>query len=179
MKKMKFNDGGDIGNRMMQMIKDEKMRKAAGKAYDEAMPEADTSTGELSTASKTIPSKYSSVRPNDFEENVKNEKIDAVKQGLRGTGKIAKQAGLVALPGGAGALMGDAYEVNRGAKMVKGAVKKFQTASEKEGAADRELNSQLRREARGVEYKKGGSVGSASKRADGIATKGKTRGKMV
>lgn len=28
-------------------------------------------------------------------------------------------------------------------------------------------------------YAKGGSVGSASKRADGIATKGKTKGKMV
>ena len=27
--------------------------------------------------------------------------------------------------------------------------------------------------------KKGGSVGSASKRADGIATKGKTRGTMI
>jgi hypothetical protein len=28
-------------------------------------------------------------------------------------------------------------------------------------------------------YKKGGSVGSASKRADGIAQRGKTRGKMI
>jgi hypothetical protein len=28
-------------------------------------------------------------------------------------------------------------------------------------------------------YKKGGKVSSASKRADGCATKGKTRGKMV
>lgn len=28
-------------------------------------------------------------------------------------------------------------------------------------------------------YAKGGSVGSASKRADGIATKGKTRGTMI
>jgi hypothetical protein len=175
MKKMKFNDGGDIGNRMMQKIKDEKMRKAARKAYDEAMPEADTSTGELSTASKTIPSKYSSVRPNDFEKDVNQEKIDAVKQGLRGAGKMAKQAGLAAIPGGA--LMGDVYEANRGAKMAKGAVGKFQAASEKEDAADRELNSQLRRESRGVEYKKGGSV-SASRRADGIAQRGKTKGRM-
>ncbi len=29
-----------------------------------------------------------------------------------------------------------------------------------------------------VKYKKGGSVSSASKRADGIATKGKTKGKI-
>ena len=34
------------------------------------------------------------------------------------------------------------------------------------------------REALGSSYKKGGSVSSASKRADGIAQKGKTRGKM-
>ena len=30
-----------------------------------------------------------------------------------------------------------------------------------------------------MNYKKGGSVGSASKRADGVAERGKTRGKMV
>jgi hypothetical protein len=30
-----------------------------------------------------------------------------------------------------------------------------------------------------INYKKGGSVGSASKRADGIAIRGKTRGKMI
>jgi hypothetical protein len=30
-----------------------------------------------------------------------------------------------------------------------------------------------------MEYKKGGSIPSASKRADGIATKGKTRGKYI
>lgn len=30
----------------------------------------------------------------------------------------------------------------------------------------------------GDKYAKGGMIGSASKRADGIATKGKTRGKM-
>jgi hypothetical protein len=30
-----------------------------------------------------------------------------------------------------------------------------------------------------IKYKKGGSVSSASKRADGCATKGKTKGRMV
>lgn len=35
-----------------------------------------------------------------------------------------------------------------------------------------------KRRAAGEPYKKGGSVGSASKRADGIAIRGKTRGKM-
>jgi hypothetical protein len=35
-----------------------------------------------------------------------------------------------------------------------------------------------RMDAMGNAYKKGGKVGSASKRADGIATKGHTRGKI-
>lgn len=33
--------------------------------------------------------------------------------------------------------------------------------------------------ARSTPFKKGGSVGSASKRADGCATKGKTKGRMI
>ena len=40
----------------------------------------------------------------------------------------------------------------------------------------KETAAEERREARGM--KKGGKVGSASKRADGIAQRGKTRGKM-
>ena len=157
-----------------QMMADKKFQDENTEAYDSAS----NGIGRILSKAKSkaeMPSKYSSVRSNDFEKDVNQEKIDAVKQGLRGAGKMAKQAGLAAIPGGA--LMGDAYEANRGAKMAKGAVEKFQAASEKEGAADRELNSQLRREARGVEYKNGGSV-SASRRADGIAQRGKTKGRM-
>lgn len=43
--------------------------------------------------------------------------------------------------------------------------------------AAREAGAEERREARGM--KKGGSVSSASKRADGIAQRGKTKGRMV
>jgi hypothetical protein len=44
----------------------------------------------------------------------------------------------------------------------------------------RESDSEYRRETKDKGMKKGGSVkSSASKRADGIAKKGKTRGKMV
>ena len=78
---------------------------------------------------------------------------------------------------------------------------------EKDEAAKRESDAEMKRESRGVQkpanfdaieeakqdaadararkkikdmgYKKGGSVSSASKRADGIATKGKTKGKMI
>jgi hypothetical protein len=80
-------------------------------------------------------------------------------------------------------------------------------AENKQKKADREAAAEMKRESRGVAkpanfdamqesmqdakdsadrkkisdmgYKKGGSVGSASKRADGCCIKGKTRGKMV
>lgn len=44
-------------------------------------------------------------------------------------------------------------------------------------ALTKEKNAQVQRES--GSFKKGGSVSSASKRADGCATKGKTRGRMV
>ena len=45
----------------------------------------------------------------------------------------------------------------------------------KQDAAD----ARARKKISDMGYKKGGSVSSASKRADGIATKGKTKGKMI
>jgi hypothetical protein len=67
------------------------------------------------------------------------------------------------MPGGFGLPMKEAQEK----------VKKLE--SQKKA---REAKDQVKRETRGM--KKGGSVkSSASKRADGIAKKGKTRGKMV
>lgn len=49
---------------------------------------------------------------------------------------------------------------------------------EKREAAKREKEANPARGRGGVPYQKGGMVSSASKRADGIATKGKTRGKI-
>jgi hypothetical protein len=52
-------------------------------------------------------------------------------------------------------------------------------------AEQRALNQEIRRETRGVKkpllkkFKSGGKVSSASKRADGCAQKGKTKGRMV
>ena len=45
---------------------------------------------------------------------------------------------------------------------------------------DREAAAEMRRETRGqVKFKKGGAIKSASARADGIAKRGKTRGRIV
>jgi len=52
-------------------------------------------------------------------------------------------------------------------------------ALEAEVAAGRKTKQQAQMEAQGVGMKKGGMVSSASKRADGCAVKGKTKGKIV
>ena len=52
----------------------------------------------------------------------------------------------------------------------------------KAGEARRAAVNEIRRETRGkapAAYAKGGSVGSASRRADGIAKRGKTKGRML
>ena len=61
---------------------------------------------------------------------------------------------------------------------------KQQTESQKkldaEDAAMKEKVKNVVEKVKGAfKFKSGGSVGSASKRADGIATRGKTRGKIV
>ena len=48
-----------------------------------------------------------------------------------------------------------------------------------EEAKQNVIDANARKKISDMGYKKGGSVGSASKRADGCCIKGKTRGKMV
>jgi len=52
-------------------------------------------------------------------------------------------------------------------------------ALEAEVAAGKKTQQQAEMEAKGTSMKKGGKVSSASKRADGCAVKGKTKGRMV
>ena len=53
----------------------------------------------------------------------------------------------------------------------------FKIPTKEESAMSREAG--MGRGTRSAEYKKGGSVSSASSRADGCAVKGKTKGRMV
>ena len=162
-------------------VAEEKAAKRAEAEYMKRMSNPDTTFGELRAARKAMrspPGQYDSIRPEGFEGKIKSEKMDALKKGMSGAGQVAKQVALAAIPGGVGLLGADPYEGERGAKKMRGAYDKYQASSEKQDAADREMADQVRRETRGVEYKKGGKV-SASSRADGIAQKGKTRGKIV
>lgn len=51
--------------------------------------------------------------------------------------------------------------------------------TERVAKAGREAEAEVKREMRGVMKRGGGMVGSASKRADGCAQRGKTKGRMV
>ena len=82
--------------------------------------------------------------------------------------------------GGASIVPGVSDAVNSFVDNVTGETSKSQDekikALEAEVAAGRKTKQQAQAE---VGMKKGGKVSSASKRADGIATKGKTRGRIV
>ena len=195
MKNRKFDRGGAIQDMTPEDVAEEKAREKASRAYDQAMPEPDTTFGKLKKFPKTgvaampdrrPPGRYDSIRSKGFEEGINADKSAAMKQGLSGLGQMAKQTGIVAATGPLGAFVADHDEGIRGGKKTINAYEKFKEASSKKDAADREMASQLRRETRGVEFKQGGKIknmssgGSmnASKRADGIAQRGKTKGRM-
>lgn len=59
------------------------------------------------------------------------------------------------------------------------AAKDFEAEVKRNKSQERKRNQGENTNSAGDNYKKGGKVFSASKRADGCATKGKTRGKMI
>ena len=63
--------------------------------------------------------------------------------------------------------------------MRKGLVGVVPQAIARDAYSSKEEEERRKKQASGMPMKKGGKVSSASSRADGCATKGKTRGKMV
>ena len=137
------------------------------------------------------PSKYDSIRPAGEEERLSKRKSEGLKQAAMGVGlsplvipletafgpSNSKDKG----PIGAGAshLAGTGDRLAKSVKEAKdfigGGVNQYKGAKSEEANLDRELESQTKRESRGMA--KGGMT--ASRRADGIAQRGKTKGKMV
>jgi hypothetical protein len=139
-----------------QDVADEKARKKATRAYDKTMPEPDTTTGKLKdTSIMDSIRKYSPNQAAEVEESeTKTKKYgDAAskdfKEGNYGSAALNTAKGL-----------GSAADT----LLVKGP----------KAAAFAARN----RLVDGEKYAKGGSVSSASSRGDGIAQRGKTRGKM-
>jgi hypothetical protein len=95
--------------------------------------------------------------------------MDLVKQ----QGNVIKQLGsLQAIPGVSNAI--NSFVDNVTGETSKSQDEKIK-ALEAEVAAGRKTQQQAQMEAKGTGMKKGGKVSSASKRADGIAIRGKTR----
>jgi len=95
--------------------------------------------------------------------------MDLIKQ----QGNIIKQVGsLQAIPGVSNAI--NSFVDNVTGETSKSQDEKIK-ALEAEVAAGRKTQQQAQMEAKGTGMKKGGKVSSASKRADGIAIRGRTR----
>jgi len=139
------------------------------------------------------PSKYDSIRSAGEEERLSKRKSEGAKQAAMGAAMAPAGVALSVLAGssrdgankgpiGAGAdyLAGApsrVIEAVKGAgKFIGSGVNQYRKAKSEEADLDRELESQTKRESRGM--KKGGKVSSASSRADGIAQRGKTKGRM-
>ena len=95
-----------------------------------------------------------------------------------------KHLGNIAKMTAAGAVIpGVSDAVNRFVDTATGDAGKAQEdrikALEAEVAAGRKTKEQAQMEAQGTGMKKGGKVSSASKRADGCAIRGKTKGRMM
>ena len=136
---------------------EEELLSKSGKAYDKAMPEADTTTGKLKGDSlmdkieKYNPGARESVAVGERNtEKYGNAAIDEFKKGNYGS---AAKEGLKGL----------------------GSAAKTMAVDVPVEAARAGMN----RMKYGEKLAKGGSVSSASKRADGIAQRGKTKGTMV
>jgi hypothetical protein len=143
---------------MLQDAKDEKDRQKAAKAYDKEMPEPDTTFGKLARKAAGA----ASVIP----------------------GAVVGGAYLGASPDGPGVLDSAKYGAKSMYHAMAGnkkegdeALEEFKAATKRAQSVKTKRNTGETTNAMGDNYKKGGMT--ASKRADGCAVKGKTKGTMI
>ena len=169
MKKRKFGDGGEIREGRNENIADDTRERAMAWLKRQQEGGAEEAPAEEASAVKEVarPERMAG-RPAPKAE----AKAAAVKEAQKVAPKIARAVaaakseekrpvfslGREAAPAApAGRSLADTYEA-----MIPG------------------LSAGMRKMNKGIMgYKKGGSVGSASRRADGIAKRGKTKGRML
>jgi len=153
---------------MLQEARDEKERMKAEKAYNQSL----TNTEFAPKFGPTNEERYLEQRRADRADMAKAARDQGRQEGYNRQQKAATRGGVLGTPAAylerAGQYIGD----------------KFDDAdaflSEKMGMTDRaNFKKGVRQGLKDEGYKKGGNVSSASKRADGIATKGKTRGTII
>jgi len=160
---------GDIEYKTPEDVAEERARKRASKAYDETMPEPDTTFSKLGRKAAGA--------------------VMAVPAGISG----ATLLGL--LPGSPGVIDSAKYgaktmyhTINGDKKANDEAEKEYMDAAKRAQSIERQRNTGENTNAMGDTYKRGGKVkkmasggkvSSASARADGIAVKGHTKGKYL
>ena len=141
-----------------QDVADDKARKKSSKAYDKAMPEPDTSF-----------SKMGSSKGNKTPAVTKARKLANEMESDRTypmSSKMARETPMMAQSASDALKAGIGIPLAMGVDMVTGPKRR----------SDEDMSELTREVARGDKYAGGGMT--ASKRGDGIAQRGKTRGKM-
>ena len=177
MKKRKFNDGG-VFREGMEVPQDIDGASAPMKKPMAKPPMAMKKPTSPKTPDKDfVPAygddnKYKNKRVIDRAVMAQQAREMGREEGVARQDKAAERGGILGTPVAymerAGQYIGDKFD-DADAYL-----------SEKVGMQDRAtFKKGIRRGLKDEGYAKGGSVGSASKRADGCATKGKTKGRMI
>jgi hypothetical protein len=139
---------------------DRKMRAASEKAYNKEMPEPDTTFGKLGRKAAGV--------------------VMAPAGALVGGALLGTQPGSPGIIESAKFGAKTMYHTLAGNKKEdEEATKAYLDAAKHSQSVKTKRNTGENTNPAGDTFKHGGKVSSASKRADGIATKGKTRGKFV
>jgi hypothetical protein len=174
-------DGGKKPSNYDEVM-DEKMRKKTNEAYKNAsrigpyLRPPEPKRGMPPRPKMEPPDPRGSVRDDGFTEEMEGEKKGALDQGLKGAKKLISPMAVASAMGPAAAVAMPKGTFKKPVDDIMSAADKYRGARNALNSADREMEAQDRRESR---MAKGGSVSSASKRADGCAQKGKTKGRMV
>ena len=161
----------DIDYKTPQDVADEKARKKAGAAYDKAMPEPDTTTGDFDSFRKQRQGEIAGRQA--AADAAQKARDDAKSKAVYDQSVKKYEREKKFNPDGINKSLDKGLD-NIGDKIRS--VGEF-FGSNRMTSMDDKAQMKARKDVKG--YAGGGSVSSASKRADGIATKGKTRGRFV
>jgi len=151
----------------IQEMMDAKMRKKAGAAYDKAMPEPDTTTGDFDSFRKQKQGEIATRQA--ATDAAKQARDDAKAKAVYEQSARKYEREKILNPDGISKSLDKGLD-NIGDK-VRSVGEFF--GSNRMTSMDDAAQMQARKDVKG--YAKGGKVSSASKRADGIAIRGKTR----
>ena len=174
-------------------------QKVGIESYQDKDPDRGAYYREREARRRYGPSKYDSIRPAGTEKRLSERKSEGLKRAGFGAALAVPVVALETALGSDGGKEGKgpigagaqhfAGTGDRFVKSVKGmkdfighGLDQYKNAKAKEAKLDRELDDQKKREKRGKAnggaVKKMATGGSVSKRADGIAKRGKTKGRV-